>query len=314
MKKEYVIFIGAALVLLLVIGGGYQFYLKPTAEKLDQKKQEYRSYDTKLMDLEERYGGYVPEDVVSAWMLQLTPWYNTIDSRGDLFGLGRVEFEEVPTNTLPKFHYAAQYETMMEALRVEALEKGMYLPLIDIDVPSTQIENMTMTKDEVEDYLNQIAIACNLVRLLLAHDPLEIQAVYIWPDRVPAQRIKAVSVGYAFTARMSSVAKLLDDVCSQQRYASVDSFTIVNQNLLIGADPPLMVELVLTQATYTPVEQLSPEAILAKGKDPAGEDGSLLQMLRSQSSRFGDDDDDVEYARRKPMTKWQVFRKMYLPF
>ena len=38
MKKEYVIFIGAGILLLLVIGSGYQFYLKPTAEKLDQKK------------------------------------------------------------------------------------------------------------------------------------------------------------------------------------------------------------------------------------------------------------------------------------
>ena len=247
-------------------------------------------------------------------MLQLTPWYNTIDSRGDLFGLGRVEFEEVPTNTLPKFHYAGQYEAMMEALRVEALEKGLYLPMLDMDVPSTQIENMTMTKDEVEEYLRQIAIGCNLVRLLLAHDPLEIQAVYLWPDRVPAPRIKAVTVGYAFTARMSSVAKLLDDICSQQRYASVDSFTIVNENLLMGADPPLMVQLVLTQATYTPVEQLSPEAILAQAKDPTSEQSSLLKMLQGQAGSFGDEDDDLEYARRKPLTKWQVFRKMYLPF
>jgi len=312
MKKEYVIFIGAGILLLLVIGSGYQFYLKPTAEKLDQKKTEYRSYDTKLMDLEERYGGYVPEDVVSAWMLQLTPWYNTIDSRGELFGLGRVEFEEVPTNTLPKFHYAAQYEAMMEELRVEALEKGLYLPYLDLDVPTTQIENMTMTKEEVEEYLRQIAIGCNMVRLLLEHDPLEIQTVYLWPERVPAQRMKAVSVGYAFTARMSSVAELMDEICTQQRYASIDCFQIVNENLLVGADPPLMVEMVLTQATYTPMEQQSPEAILAQANDPTSEQSNILQMLRGQSS--DDEDDEADYLRRKPPTKWQRFRKMYLPF
>ena len=39
MKKEYVIFIGAGILLLLVIGSGYQFYLKPTAEKLIRRRR-----------------------------------------------------------------------------------------------------------------------------------------------------------------------------------------------------------------------------------------------------------------------------------
>ena len=88
MKKEYVIFIGAGILLLLVIGSGYQFYLKPTASWIRRRRNTAATIQ-KLMDLEERYGGYVPEDVVLRGCSN-RPRYNTIDSRGELFGLGRV--------------------------------------------------------------------------------------------------------------------------------------------------------------------------------------------------------------------------------
>lgn len=307
MKKEYIIFFGAGILLLLVIGIGYQFYLKPTAARLDEKKQEYNRYSAKLQELEERYGGYVPEDVVSAWMLQVTPWFNTIDSRGELFGLGRLDIEEVPTNTLPKFHYAEQYQKMVEELRAEALEQGITLPPLNFDVPTTQIENITMTEEEVELYLRQIAIGCSMIRLLLEYEPMAITAVHMWPPRQPTGRITAYSAGYVFVAKMETVADFMDDICSRQRYASVDHFSIANDNLF-QADPPLTVQMVVTQATYTPMEQQSPETIMARASERSNQQEEFLRMLRDRPLVQRDD------MRRKPPTWWQRFRKKYLPF
>lgn len=309
MKKEYAIFIGAGLLLLIVIGTGYQFYLKPTAALLDEKKQVYRRYDTKLQELEERYGGYVPEDVVSAWMLQLTPWFDTIDARGELFGLGRLEVAEVPTNTLPKFHYAQQYTAMLEELRVEAAEKGLILPPLNFDVPTTQIENVTMTKEEVEEYLRRIAVGCSMVRLLLAQEPLAIFAVNMWPERVPTQRITAISTGYSFSIRLNALAKFVDEISTRQRYGSIDHFSIVNENLLVGADPPLVVQMVVTQATYEPLEQQSPETIMAQASERSNQQEEFLEMLRNRPMTERED-----RMGRKPPTWWQRFRKKYLPF
>jgi len=307
MKKEHVIFIGAGIVLLLVIGGGYQFYLKPTAALLDEKKQEYNRYDAKLQELEERYGGYVPEDVVSAWMLQITPWFNTIDARGELFGLGRLDIEEVPTNTLPKFHYAEQYQKMIEELRVEALEEGVTLPPLNFDVPTTQVANTTMTEEDVEYYLRQVAIGCSMIRLILEYDPIAINTVHIWPPREPTGRITALSTGYSCVMKIGNWAEFVDDMCSRPRYASIDYFSIANNNLL-QSDPSLTVQMVVTQATYTPLEQQSPETIMADVEEKSNTQEEFLRMLRERPMVERDD------MRRKPPTWWQRFRKRYLPF
>ncbi|HOD51160.1 MAG TPA: hypothetical protein PK166_05235 [Candidatus Hydrogenedentes bacterium] len=311
MKKEHVIFIGAGILLLAVIGSGYQFYLKPTAALLDEKKKTYMGYSAKLQELEERYGGYVPEDVVSAWTLQLTPWYNTIETRGELFGLGRIVYEEVPTNTLPKFHYAEQYQAMLEELTAEALEKGLTLPPLNFDVPTTQIENTAMTKQEVEYYLREIAIGCSMIRLLLEYDPIAINAMYMWPPREPAARITAVSVGYSFVIKMGKLAEFIDDISSRQRYASIDYYSIVNEDLLGGTDPPLFVQMVVTQATYKPLEQQNPEAILAEADARSNQQEEFLRMLRERPLS---EEEMEDRFRRRPPTWWERFRKRYLPF
>ncbi len=308
MKKEYAIFVGAALLMVLVIGGGYQLYLKPTAERLDEKQQEYRSYDSKLRELDGRYGGYVPQDVVSAWNLQMQPWHATMEARGDLFGLGRLEIEEVPLDTLPKFHYAEQYTAMIEELRAEAFEKGITLPPLNLDVPSAQIEDARMTREEVEEYLLRIATASSMVRMLLDRDPVAIHAVHVWPPRQVTGRITAYSVGYSFTMRMRALAEFMDDICSRPRYASIDSFSIVNDNLLAGADPPLMVQMVVTQAQYEHVEQQDPETIMAQATERGSEQALILQSLRDRPLS------DREDMRRQPPTRWQQFRRKYLPF
>lgn len=310
MYKEPLILVVMLLVLAGAMGAGYQFYFKERLQLYAEDAKLYKDLEAKLSDLEKKFSGTRPDRVVEMWSAAVQPWVEAVTERRRTFTLtGAIEYQPVPEDKMPRFHYEEQYNQMFAALLQETYQRGVYFPAISFGAPApASLTGRAPTAEEVHAWLELIAFGSDTVRLLLNNGVYQILTVEVWP---PWQQgtLEMRTVGLAFTMNLRNLVDFIDNLTGDSRqYFNVNAVRIANRSLRISADPLLEVNMVLTRARFD--ETATPMDVAAAS---AAGPPSPFGFGASPFAGFGFGGDDDERPRPRPAPKRSWWRNLW-PF
>lgn len=330
MKRDHLYIVLGILVMLLTIGGVYQFYFSGLLQQYSQNIARREQLSARLLELSgsDGFEGYRPASLVSAWRGYIQPWSDAIEARASYFRMDEIAVDPVPEGKIPKFYYAEEFDKRVLNLRTYAYSRNPPCQIppdlfgyFGAPTPDSIVAR-SVTNQQVVDWLRQFETGARLLRLFIDAGAEAVQEFQIWPTRKQFEdMVEMHTVGAQFTIRMDKLAQFLDDLQRANRYFSVDALSIQNTNLIAWYDPPLQVRILVTQA------QLPPEVVqavtgggdgpVAAGAAPAvgvaTPGKTLAELMRDmQRSQSGGD-----ASAPKPggfSRWWKDFRRQWLPF
>ncbi len=325
MKREQAYIVVGVLLVLLTIGGIYQFYFKGLLDQYSQNIARRELLRTRLVELAstDGFSGYRPASLVSAWRGYIQPWTDALESRASYYRIDEVVVDPVPEGKIPKFHYAEEFDKRVLNLRTYAYSRNppCQIPAdlygyFGVPTPDSIVAR-SVTSQEVVTWLQQFERGAQLLRLFIDAGAETIQEFHIWPVRTEHDgTLEMYTVGALISIRMERLAQFLDDLQRANRYISVDGLSIENSNLISWYDPSLQVRMLLTQAKLpagvVPDSQAATAAAEpGRGGPPPGM--SLREYMRQTLGATEQSAPPVPEGSGFSRW-WKDFRRAWLPF
>jgi hypothetical protein len=254
MRKPTIILIVVLLVMIAVIAGGYQFYVKDMFARFDRDEQFYEQLQSKLRSLESTFNTTEPQVVVDAWQGAVQPWAQAAAARTNYYEV-EVEVEPVPENRTAPYHYRDEYRDIVQGLQQEVRQRGVMLVwqnfLDNVPSPDNVIGQAEVEDEMVEKWLRRLTYGRQTVNLLMDGNPAAILDLQVWP---PYQEgvLEKWTTGVVLRTRMSDFVEFVNNLISDPNtYYEIDALKVSNANLR-QPDPVLTVAMLLTRARYEP--------------------------------------------------------------
>lgn len=261
MSRHHVFTVFVFIIVLLALGGAYQFYFKEKLEAYAAAESEMKKLEGRLKTLHTTFKGTQPTVLLSTITSAVQPIEEKARQRSQFFHVRDLWVEEtLPENspTLPKFDYETRYREKFTALFRAAQEHRppVQIPanifdMFGVPTPAAVSEG-AVNKQMVEQWLTQINFGSAIVKQLIDANAYMVREISIWPPRYEFNVLKMRSVGMSFVMRAEDLVKYIQGMQRDTgRYFSINGIRIQNRDLLASYGPPyLEVEMVLTVAEF----------------------------------------------------------------
>ncbi len=314
MKKSVVLL---TILLIASIAGTYavyELYVKEKMKALGEHTAQVAQLEARIKIMQDTFTHTQPQMVVDQWRQATQPWAEAVDGRSRFFTLGTlVEPVEIPEEVIPKIYYRNELPKRIQRLEEYAQSKDVQIADIGCGVPAATFygEGTNPKRDEIKKHFETYDYCAALSRMIIDAGPTSVEPLRIWPQEDVKTRSGVIHkrvTGITMKTTAEPLVKFLDRLSQSDRFFKVDELRIANTNLR-DPNPLLSVDMVLTQAAFEPSKKISDTG--QAGVAGGGADSQALTTLfggrRSSQPRDADD------AAQGP-TKWQQFRRKWLPF
>ena len=246
-----------ALLFLAALGGSWQFYFRERLEQYAENQQHLQQLEQRLDTLSSTFAGedgqpVEPEFVVSQWRDAVEPWSQALAQRASFFEIEALPDEPlVPEDVTPRFYYEEQIEEKVEDLFRYAWENNCAIPQTTFGVPSRdQVAGQQIDREHAERWLRRFNFGDSVMRRLIDANALQINELEVWPPRVQYGMLEMRTVGAFFYMRINDLVPMLEAFGREDQYYTVDGLRISNTQLIAQQNPPLQIEMLLTQARF----------------------------------------------------------------
>lgn len=314
MKKSVVLL---TILLIASIAGTYavyELYVKEKMKALGEHTEQVKQLEARIKVLQETFSGTQPQVIVDQWRQATQPWAEAVDGRSRFFTFGTlVEPVEIPEEVIPKIYYRNELPKRIQRLQDYALDKNVTLGDTSCGVPGATFygEGTNPKREEIQRHFETYDYCAALSRMIIDAGPISIDPLRIWTEVEVKTRsgiVRKRGTGINMKTTTEPLIRFLDQLSQSDRYFKVDEIRISNANLR-QQDPVLSVEMVLTQAAFEPAQKASVTG--QGGTDGAGGGPSpaLTTLFGGRRNAAAEEED----ARNTP-TRWQQFRRKWLPF
>ena len=245
------------LLFFAALGGSWQFYFRERMEQYAENQQHLQQLEQRVNTLQGMFaaedGGTVePEFVIAQWREAVEPWSEALTQRASFFEIEALPDEPmVPEDTTPRFYYEEQIEEKVEDLFRYAWENNCAIPETTFGVPSRdQVSGQQIDRENAERWLRRFSFGDSVMRRLIDANALQINELEVWPPRVEYGMLEMRTVGAFFYMRINDLVPMLEAFGREDQYYTVDGLRITNTQLISQQNPPLQVEMLLTQARF----------------------------------------------------------------
>ena len=271
LRKEHVIAVLAVGLVLAAVGSAYQFYYKQRLAGYAENLQALQKLDDVLKDLEVKFESKDPEGLITYWRNQVQPLAEKVVQRAQFFNTGdALQIDPIPEGKLLRFYYTDEFVKMLNELRQDAVSRTPSCPYPDASTFGAprpeELEGRTVTEQQVKQWLRLIKFGSAAVRMLMDAKALSIYDVQVWPAR-SEDMLWMRTVGLSFVMRYADLVAFIDKLQLENRYFNINAISIQNRYLRWPTEPPVEVQMLLTQADYntTAGAQAAPQAPGAPG-------------------------------------------------
>jgi hypothetical protein len=264
-RREYVIAILVLIVLLVMVGGVYQFYYKQRLAEYANNVTRLQAFESAMTRLDGAFSGYQPDVIIKRYRELVEPLREEVLRRASYFNTGdALQIDPIPEGKMLRFYYEEQFYKMLNDLRQEAQSRQPYCPYPDTSLGAPRPEDMarrTPTPLEVERALRKLRFGCTLVRMLMDAKAVAITQVEQWPPRSDYDNLLVMRTsGLAFVMYYKDLVNLVESLRVKGRYFTIDGLSIQNRFMRWPVEPPVEVQMLLTQAEFNP-DAMNPPAI-----------------------------------------------------
>ena len=277
-KKEYIV---VGLILLLVVGSVgavFQFYVAPQLAQYQRDEQLRDALRGKTGQMSATFNNIKPALVVDAWEKVVPAWETALEQRRPLFE----EFDthvEVPEEQVDmlQFWYEKEFRQRILALQQYVTENQAWFKLTSFGAKApSELKTGAVTTDQVEEWLRQLNMGSEIVRMLVDAKAFWITEVHVWPEVVKQELLVNQTTGVEFYMTLPNLVEFMQDLYNDDRYFEINGFKITNTELRRYTDPPIKVQMVLTMATM-------------KDKEVAVDPGVTAALVAAQSGAVATD-------------------------
>ena len=289
-----------ALFFLVVLGvalGVYLFYFKDKLEVYSADQVFQEKLEAQVTTLSEKFQNCKPDTVIKAWVNQTQPFMDAIKTRTKYFGkAGWSDHETYPKDgRIIKYWYSEESEkvirefyqkTVPSTMAGNAVMSGRFpmpgplsqmLNVANID----QWTGMNVKEETVHQELAKLSYGLSACELMMKAKPLAIYEIAVGEEqtkRATQKLLKFRSIGYTTIMTMNTLVDFIESLRMAPIYYSVDALSIKYANIASPQEPPMMVQILITRATYN-------EAKLGPGVKDSGIDGAADLFQRSIGRR-----------------------------
>ncbi len=272
-------------------GAVYQFYFKEQVDRYNANAIYLKSIENKRADLDRKFNGKKPDEMVARYRQLVNPWIDAAESRARIFNIeDYTKVDPVPEGVLARPYYIEHVEGMKNQLLTDAYNAGVALVNVDTyfgrPTPA-DLSSTTITANDATNWLSEVQLGSSIIRLLISKGAIQINNFDMWPEELKAEIFLRRTFGVDMWIRMSNFCKLVQDLQYDDRtFFTVASFRLQNPQLR-SYDPPLHVELIITMADYKPPKELQ-KATETGGASVASNGASQLDQAldRVQQTRL----------------------------
>lgn len=280
-SKEQIIFVLVILSLMGVCGGVTYFYFweKLQVYAKDVKTEEHLV--ATLDEFEKTFHKTQPKVLISAIQAQVQPWNEARNRWGAVFNMEGVldRFKPRPEEQFAKFWYDEESTRLLGELRMKILQTqpNLFFPqdvhtLFGVPRLEDWKTREEVTEATARKALTKLSLGITVFEWLLEHRVIAINAINIWEPR-KEQRfgdiVRLRTVGLSFRMGLKDVVNLIESFSALDRYITVDGISITWMQPWY--EPQLEVELLVTQALWTPPD-----------RRPAGRQGVVAAAAGAQ--------------------------------
>lgn len=269
------------LLFLAALGGSWQFYFKERLEQYAENQQHLEELEEKLSTLRDTFaaedGGVVdPEFVIARWREAVEPWSEALTQRASFFEIEALPDEPlVPEDVTARFYYEEQIEEEVQDLFQYAWDNNCNIPQTTFGVPTQeQVSGQEIDREQAERWLRRFNFGAAAMRRLIDANALQINEFQVWPPRMEYGMLEMRTVGAFFYMRINDLVPMLESFGREDQYYTVDALRITNTQLIAQQNPPLQIEMLLTQARFIADEEERQAAASRTAQGGQGRGGS----------------------------------------
>ena len=311
MSREHIIGLVVLVAMLGSVGAGYQFYYKERLEGYAQNVTKLENLEKAYTELKDTFEGHEPRVYISAVKAEIQPLAEEVLHRAAFFNMGgSLRIDAIPEGRMLKFYYEEEFKRVFRELREEAQARNPWFtyPNTTFGAPRPEdFSGRSVNKAEVSRGLRKIHFGCSLIRTLLEAKAWNVTRLEVWPPRKAyGDLLDMRTVGLAFAMSTKDLVEFLDSLRLEGRYFRVDAISIQSRYLRWPTEPPLEVQMLLTQAAFAaPEARLPGAAAPATAAGPsAGPDGAEAMSIEDRMKRVGFERSERQ-PRRPPLTRLQ---------
>ena len=255
-RREYIIAILIVGLIFAAVGAAYQFFYKARLAQYDANTQALQNLENALTALETQFESKIPEDLIKARKGMVQPLAEQVVQRAAFFNTAELlQIDPIPEGKLLRFYYSDQFNKMLNELRQDAYSRTPYFPYPEMSTFGAarpeELEGRTVTEQEVKDWLSLIKFGAAMMRMLMDAKAVAVYDVQMWPERQDYDNLlKMRTVGLSFVMRYADLVAWLDKLRLENRYFDVNGIAVQNRYLRWAIEPPVEVQMLLTQADY----------------------------------------------------------------
>lgn len=269
------------LLFLAALGGSWQFYFKERLEQYAENQQHLEELEEKLNTFQDTFaaedGGVVdPEFVIARWEEAVEPWSEALTQRASFFEIEALPDEPlVPEDVTARFYYEEQIEEEVQDLFQYAWDNNCNIPQTTFGVPTQeQVSGQEIDREQAERWLRRFNFGAAAMRRLIDANALQINEFQVWPPRMEYGMLELRTVGAFFYMRINDLVPMLESFGREDQYYTVDALRITNTQLIAQQNPPLQIEMLLTQARFIADEEERQAAASRTAQGGQGRGGS----------------------------------------
>ncbi|MFO7774927.1 MAG: hypothetical protein R6W89_03935 [Candidatus Hydrogenedentota bacterium] len=269
------------LLFLAALGGSWQFYFKERLEQYAENQQHLEELEEKLNTFQDTFaaedGGVVdPEFVIARWEEAVEPWSEALTQRASFFEIEALPDEPlVPEDVTARFYYEEQIEEEVQDLFQYAWDNNCTIPQTTFGVPTQeQVSGQEIDREQAERWLRRFNFGAAAMRRLIDANALQINEFQVWPPRMEYEMLEMRTVGAFFYMRINDLVPMLESFGREDQYYTVDALRITNTQLIAQQNPPLQIEMLLTQARFIADEEERQAAASRTAQGGQGRGGS----------------------------------------
>jgi type II secretory pathway pseudopilin PulG len=281
-RREYIIAILIVGLIFAAVGAAYQFFYKARLAQYDANTQALQNLENALTALETQFESKIPEDLIKARKGMVQPLAEQVVQRAAFFNTAELlQIDPIPEGKLLRFYYSDQFNKMLNELRQDAYSRTPYCAYPEMSTFGAprpdELEGRTVTEQEVKDWLSLIKFGATMMRMLMDAKAVAVYDVQMWPERQDYDNLlKMRTVGLSFVMRYGDLVAWLDKLRLENRYFDVNGIGVQNRYLRWAIEPPVEVQMLLTQADFNAAGATSVPRAAAPGGSPLPGPGGVI--------------------------------------
>jgi len=252
LSREHIATILAFVVILILLGVAYALFYVPQIKEYQTHLSELEDLKAALKNLETQFDQTNPEALIAATKNSVQPLVEELQRRAAFFTYGdSFEIEAIPTDKILRFYYEEKYAEMMSRLDQEIYSRSPYFRYpkkFDVPEPSALAGTALQEKDVIRHF-TQIRLTGELIKMFADAKALELRDYEISPPYKKGL-LEMRTIGCSMVIGLDDLVKFIDKLRLSDRYFSIDAISIRNQYLAYPYEPPVEVQLLLTQASF----------------------------------------------------------------